>query len=241
MGNGPTKEEKLIEQVAIKETLLECPILVDLDHGTVRHRHEERDNNEEEEDKVKIGYFYHPRLNDFSEDALMTQSENNRLKYVFKGPLKDTGKKLYYIYGTKVSDKDEGIHHDQYKPQGKGYNWPQSYRKANNLYYDVIFPQKDDNGDTTDVQPEELDDTSSVSSGITADMLTQKDEIGLKLRHSETVGDVVERISLQLLIPSSNIHLMVNKKELKNNEVLADFIPDSMKRTTLFSVTLRLT
>lgn len=57
--------------IYLQETLLECPILVDLDHGTVRHRHEERDNNEEEEDKVKIGYFYHPRLNDFSEGTIV--------------------------------------------------------------------------------------------------------------------------------------------------------------------------
>merc|ERR1712096_179338 len=132
MGNGPTKEEKLIKKIATKETELECPILVDLDHGTIRHRHEEHalpgDNQGSgQENTTKIGYFYHPRLNDFSEDALMTYSENNRLKYVFHGPPKDTGKKLYYIYGTRSSDKDHGIKHEDYKPQGKGYNWPQSY------------------------------------------------------------------------------------------------------------------
>lgn len=72
----------------------------------------------------------------------MTYEDNNRLKYVFKGPKKDSGKKLYYIYGTKTTDKDEGLSKEEYRPQGKGYNWPQSYRKANNLYYDVIFLRK---------------------------------------------------------------------------------------------------
>ena len=71
----------------------------------------------------------------------MTYEDNNRLKYVFQGPPKDSGKKLYYIYGTKSSDVDKGFEKTEYKPQGKGYNWPQSYRKANNLYYDVIFIQ----------------------------------------------------------------------------------------------------
>jgi len=75
-------------------------------------------------------------------DAIMTYEDNNRLKYVFQGPPKDSGKKLYYIYGTKSSDVDSGLEKTNYKPQGKGYNWPQSYRKANNLYYDVTFLQK---------------------------------------------------------------------------------------------------
>ena len=52
-----------------QETQLECPVLLDLGHGTIRHRHEERVGLSETEEgsKVKIGYFYHPRLNDFSE------------------------------------------------------------------------------------------------------------------------------------------------------------------------------
>ena len=59
--------------------------------------------------------------------------------YVFKGPKKDQSKKLYYVYGTNMNSKDAGIKHESYRPQGKGYNWPESFRKANNLYYELIF------------------------------------------------------------------------------------------------------
>ena len=43
--------------------------LLHLVHGAIRHRHEEHVglSETEEGNKVKIGYFYHPRLNDFSE------------------------------------------------------------------------------------------------------------------------------------------------------------------------------
>ena len=75
----------------------------------------------------------------FALDAGFTKATDNRLKYVYRGPLKDTRKKLYDIQGTKVSDNDRGIHHYGYKPQGKGYNWPESYLKMNNLYYEIIF------------------------------------------------------------------------------------------------------
>ena len=75
-------------------------------------------------------------------DAEFTKATDNWLKYVYHGPPKDTWKKLYYIYGTKVSDNDCGIHHRGYEPQGKGYNRPESYRKKNNLYYYIIFQSR---------------------------------------------------------------------------------------------------
>ena len=75
----------------------------------------------------------------FTLDGDFTKATGNRLKYVYRGPPKDTGKKLYYIYGTKVSDDDQGVHHRGYKPQGKGYNWRESYRKMKNLYYKIVF------------------------------------------------------------------------------------------------------
>ena len=69
----------------------------------------------------------------------MNPEDAFKFYYVFKGPKKDQSKKLYYVYGTNMNSKDVGIKHEMYKPQGKGYNWPESFRKANNLYYELIF------------------------------------------------------------------------------------------------------
>ena len=44
---------------------MDCPVLVDLGHGTVRHR--KPDEKSTANSKVKTGYFYHARLEDFSE------------------------------------------------------------------------------------------------------------------------------------------------------------------------------
>jgi len=251
MGNGPTKEEKQIAEIAEKETKLECPVLVDLRHGTIRHRHEEIVKEDEKSKEVKIGYFYHPRLNDFSEDAIMTYEDNNRLKYVFKGPTKDSGKKLYYIYGTKSSDVDKGLTKTNYKPQGKGYNWPQSYRKANNLYYDVIFvPQDDiDEDETNEVSGRQssmsqIDDilSSASENQLSNDTHVDKENISLKVRTSETVMDLIERISLQLLVPSTNIHFMIDKEEINTNDHLINHYPEDMNvRGQSFPIQLRLT
>jgi len=248
MGNGQAKQDKIIEEIATKETYVECPVLVDLDHGTIRHRHEEVN---EDEGAKRIGYFYHPKLNDFSEDAILSCGDNNRLKYVFQGPPKDAGKRLYYIYGTNQKDLDKGIHHDdEYRPQGKGYNWPQSYRKANNLYYDVIFVDESAGGEEVGHEYGSEDDVSSTSSGIIIDNKNpqQKDNIRLKLRGSETVGNVVERVSLQLLIPSTNIHLLWKKTPLSKSDLMLDLKEeeeedkDNEEETPpYFTVCLRLT
>lgn len=253
MGNNVAKQEKLIEEIATKETYLECPVLVDLDHGTIRHRQEE--TNEGGEGSKKIGYFYHPKLNDFSEDAILSAGDNNRLKYVFQGPQKDKGKRLYYIYGTNKTDQDKGIHHNVYKPQGKGYNWPQSYRKANNLYYDVTFVEKSSGGEEDSKVKVELpehanDDTSSVSSGIIiVDQKLnggqQKDNVRMKLRGSESIGNVIEQLSLHLLIPSSNIHLMWMKNELDKTDLIKELNKEGVDdekvdEDTYISILLRL-
>lgn len=46
--------------------MLDSPALIDLGHGTVRYRHPD-EKREKDNTKVKTGYFYHPRLDDFSE------------------------------------------------------------------------------------------------------------------------------------------------------------------------------
>lgn len=49
-----------------QQLMLDSPALIDLNHGTVRYRHPD-EKREEDNAHVKTGYFYHPRLDDFSE------------------------------------------------------------------------------------------------------------------------------------------------------------------------------
>ena len=49
-----------------QQLMLDSPALIDLGHGTVRYRLPD-EKREQENMKVKTGYFYHPRLDDFSE------------------------------------------------------------------------------------------------------------------------------------------------------------------------------
>jgi len=217
---------------------LDSPALIDLGHGTVRYRHPD-ENREQSNTKVKTGYFYHPRLDDFSEDAEVRPEDSFKFHYVFKGPKKDgKEKKLYYVYGTRLSAKDEGIKQEPYRPVGKGYNWPESYRKANNLYYELTFPDVDEG-------EEDLTDTDSVMTGADspelAESIPDKENMRIVLGEMETVDSLKMRMALRLLIPAVNFHILHNKKELRPEDVVGDLRTPEQGNWRKFPVMLHLT
>lgn len=66
--------------------MLDSPALIDLGHGTVRYRLPD-EKREHENTKVKTGYFYHPRLDDFSEGTLYGKLFSLHLKCIFHVPM----------------------------------------------------------------------------------------------------------------------------------------------------------
>ncbi|XP_074611518.1 uncharacterized protein LOC141866011 [Acropora palmata] len=218
------------------QLMLDSPALIDLNHGTVRYRHPD-EKREEDNAHVKTGYFYHPRLDDFSEDAEVRPEDSFKFHYVFKGPKKDGNqKKLYYVYGTHLSAKDEGIKQEPYRPVGKGYNWPESYRKANNLYYELTFPEQGE---------EDYEDTDSVMSGADspelADSAIDKENLRIVLSEMESVDSLKMRMALRLLIPAVNFHILHNKKELRPEDVVGDLRTPEQGNWRNFPVLLHLT
>ena len=57
-----------------QQLMLDSPALIDLSHGTVRYRHPDEKRGQDNA-KIKTGYFYHPRLDDFSEGTCMEHSD----------------------------------------------------------------------------------------------------------------------------------------------------------------------
>jgi len=215
------------------QEVLDCPVLVDLGHGTVRHR--QLDEKSTANSKVKTGYFYHARLEDFSENAEIPENEDYKLKYVFKGPAK-AHKGLYYVYGKKLDAEDTGIQRKEYKPTGKGFSWPESYRKANNLYYEIWFPHQDEDLGDFD------DDTLSISTTVSSAVLpSKKDNISLKVNAYDTCAVIKERLSLKLILPPINIHLMSNKNELKDDDIIGELRTEEQRHFERFFVNLKLT
>ena len=72
-------------------------------------------------------------------EADRKKEDEHKFRYVFKGPTKAKQKKLYYVFGKGMNAKDKGLITGIKKPQGKGYQWPDSFQKPNHLHYNIEF------------------------------------------------------------------------------------------------------
>jgi hypothetical protein len=117
--------------------VLDSPALLDLGHGTVRYRQKETANTTLEDEPLpqsdspkqktgKTGYFYHAKINNFSQ---LTPEESFKTFYVCKGPKAAGKSKLFYVYGKGwEAQPDKGLRQMPYRPQGRGYQWPDSFQ-----------------------------------------------------------------------------------------------------------------
>ncbi|XP_077981236.1 uncharacterized protein LOC144436338 [Glandiceps talaboti] len=188
--------------------LIDTPALFDLGHGTVRYRRS--DDEKTDPKKVKAGYFYHARLDDYSEEASQTNEDAFKYQYVSKGPTKAKGKKLFYVYGIGMSAEDQAkmVKKPYYRPKGKGYIWPSSFRKTNHVYYEISFVE----------QEQDFSDLESVGEDIADD--DTGENIRFTLNDDDNVDKLKKRISVRCLIPVLNIHLSYNETELIDEDII---------------------
>ncbi|KAJ8040217.1 hypothetical protein HOLleu_14447 [Holothuria leucospilota] len=190
--------------------VIDAPALVDLGHGTVRYREDSSTNPIlQKQADLKTGYFYHARLDDYSEDATLYPKDEFKTKYIYKGPPKARGKSLYYIYGIGMNAED--LKHQAqttYKPKGRGYQWPSSYKNPNHFYYALTFIIKDTEENDSE------DEAEDVESVVEANLMR------FILHDTDTVDVLKKRTAVRLLIPSSIVHIYHNDKELGNEDLI---------------------
>ncbi|XP_071483029.1 uncharacterized protein [Diadema antillarum] len=197
-----------------ESVLIDAPALVDLGHGTVRYRRDEDSVNKKEtaDQEVKVnkkGYFYQARLDDYSEAAVARPDERYKFNYVYKGAPSSRGKKLFYVYGIGMNSRDARSKVTKhYKPKGKGYVWPSSFRNATHFYYEMVFKE----------QEAEIEESEEESTDVQNDVNPEK--MTFQLKDSNTVEMLKKRAALRLLTPFSNLHISYGDAELGNAEVI---------------------
>ncbi len=153
--------------------------------------------------ELKTGYFYHARLDDYSEAATLKPTDQHKFQYVYKGSDRSRGKQLFYAYGIGFSCKDDRFRvRKQYKPKGRGYVWPSSFRKGNHFYYDLSFVTKE--ADFYDSDEEDEDMKTNVN----------PEKMRFHLKDSDSIDVLKKRAAVRLLTPSSNIHISYGDVEL---------------------------
>ncbi|ESO92569.1 hypothetical protein LOTGIDRAFT_162477 [Lottia gigantea] len=129
-----------------KPLVLDTPVLIDVDHGSIRYRYGPyKDEPVDKRKRVerpyggsetvdKKHYFYHARVKKDGE-------EDFKRVYVAKGPTRSKDKFIYYVYGKGGFEGQDGdkVYPSQNKLEDKDYAWPAN-RNFNDLYYEVSFP-----------------------------------------------------------------------------------------------------
>ncbi|XP_025110299.1 uncharacterized protein LOC112573861 isoform X2 [Pomacea canaliculata] len=220
---------------------IDAPVLVDLQHGSIRYRQHSSQVTESQNPEVpyegtqlnqKDHYFYHTRLRSFGPGLDKSQEDAFKFYYVTKGPLRAQGKKLYYVYGQGW-DAQDGV---RVKPtltekQGTDFAWPKK-RQTNDLYYDIqIVSQEVQDNNADDEETcllENIESTPDIS------------HLRLKVKSEDCVSSLKAIVAVKLLKAAANIHVCHNDKELRNEHVLGDLRPQEQRTQALLVLQLTL-
>ncbi|GFN98445.1 hypothetical protein PoB_002495100 [Plakobranchus ocellatus] len=209
-----------------KQVLVDAPVLVDVEHGSVRYRQPETERSQKMKGKEipyeneksatlsnKEHYFYHARLKEYGPDISKQNEDAFKLYYVLKGPASSKQKKLFYVYGQGWEAKD-GL---RLKPtetvgQGKDYAWSSTHR-PNALYYRLDF-------DTHDLQAMMKTEEDQLMSDL--EPTPDKSKIKLYVSPEERAKDIKARLAIRLLKSPTDIHIAFENKELRDEDVVMD-------------------
>ncbi|XP_050402230.1 uncharacterized protein LOC126818729 [Patella vulgata] len=223
-----------------KPMILDAPVLVDVDHGSVRYRYgpytdepvDKRKRIERPyagtETVDKKHYFYHARLK--SQDINGNNEDDFKRLYVTKGPAKSKQKFLYYVYG-KGLDAEDGLklHPTQNKIDRKDFAWPVT-RNQNDLYYCLHFLPQDQ-----ELKTESSDEDKLMSE---LESTPDKSSIVLQINENDKISTLKATLAVKLLKAASNLHVFDNNREMRNEDVIGDLRDDNQEKFKVFKVQL---
>ncbi|XP_045158626.2 uncharacterized protein LOC123524475 isoform X2 [Mercenaria mercenaria] len=180
-----------------------APVLIDLNHGSIRYRYDSEQSSKKEEKpfegdatQKKGHYFYHPRLNDFSSKASAVREDPQKFLYVVKGPVSAKDKKVFYVYGQSFDAKDGQLTRPMATAaMGPDPTWPQR-QKPNDVYYNLTFIKQ---VPTEDPIP-----------GI-----PNRYQMQFALNNTDIVNDLKKKIALTIIKSSANVHVCFHQKTLR--------------------------
>lgn len=232
--NDLSKKEK-------QQLRIDAPVLVDMQHGSVRYREDSQDEQHQKREIPHEGteldqkhhYFYHTRLNKFGPDADKTQEDAFKFYYVTRGPNRGHGKKLFYVYGQGWNARDSlRVKPTETVAEGKDFAWPKK-RGPNDLVYDLkIISQTpvEDSGEDWE-ENRLLEDLQSTP---------DKSYLKLKVKSEERVSSLKARLAVKLLKAAMNILVCHNDTLLRSEDVLGDLRSQEERLPALLDVQLTL-
>jgi len=231
-----------------KQKVIDAPVLVRLDQGTVRYRFApekalsengshhslriDKPHQGSAQNNPKRGYFYHATLNDFSEDAAYSKEDEWKFLYVTEGPNRAKQKKLFYVYGKGMdAGPSQGFVQDtKVKPIGQGYQWPAIFKQPDHVYFDLEFIAQDGEIESKD---DEMNDIMHADQEN-----NQAKDIQMTLESKNRCQRLKKRLSVRLVKPINHIHIYIQGREIHAGEVIGDLRNEDAKEWNRFQISL---
>ncbi|XP_060069928.1 uncharacterized protein LOC132549960 [Ylistrum balloti] len=227
-----------------KRLRIDAPVLVDVEHGSVRYRYGNKESTENADPHKTKGkpfegtnrinkdhYFYHARLNDFSEKGSREKEDDFKFMYVQKGPNRAKEKKLFYVYGKGWNAMDgQRRLPSETKQEGRDFAWPLETRIPNDVYYNLSFT----------LQDAEIEDTPEDRLVVDLSSTANKQTIELTLTDADTAKDIQKKIAYKILKSANSIHICHKGKELRDEDVIGDLRESEEGSWTVFKVKMHL-
>ncbi|KAL4236578.1 hypothetical protein ACF0H5_004963 [Mactra antiquata] len=193
-----------------KECRIGAPVLIDLHHGSVRYREVEESKKlkkeipyEGEATHNKGHYFYHPRLNDFSEKANRDREDPEKFLYVVKGPNSAKQKKVFYVYGRGLDALDgKRTLPSATRAMGQDPTWPQR-QNPNDVYYNLTF-------------------TSKIPSDDPIPGIPNRHHMQFAMSNTDTVEELRKKVALTIVKSAANVYLCYQYNVIEAGKVLGE-------------------
>lgn len=211
------------------ETVLDSSPLHDVGHGTIHYRyklpeHSVHDYSINEKNKIPTGYFFHPKLKDFSESADASNEDAKKFIKVVKGPISDENKNVFYISGIGVGGNVSAVP----KSLGALQDGQANKRIFGHKYYALTNAANH----IQDISPELNDTVGEIS-------LSSDTEVTVAVNETCSVKELKSLLSHHFIIPVSILHILgCSIDELADDTLIIDGISNCSVSSETISVTL---
>lgn len=210
------------------EAVLDSAPLHNVGHGNIHYRYKlpedsVHDYSTDEKNNIATGYFFHPKLKDFSESNDASNEDARKFIKVVKSPIRDENKNVFYISGIGFDGNVSAVP----KALSTLHNGQTNKRLYGHKYY-VMTNAVNINQDTSP-QRNPVGEFS-VKSDI---------EVSVSVNETCSVKELKRLISHQYIIPVSILHILgSSNEELADDTLILDGISNCTASSEIISVSL---
>lgn len=218
-----------IPQKGDKEIVLDSVPLSDVGHGTIHYRYQlpeqsVHDNESYSTEEVPTGYFFHPKLKDYSDLTVAADKDARKFIKVVQAPPSDQNKNVFFISGIGLDGNVTNVPKSLISDHDTKRQFGHEYFTVSESVCDV--------SDATNILPRNVGDIIEISNV----------KIVIAVNKTLPVKEIKRFLSLHMIIPKSVIHILSSSsEELEDDVTMVDIVSVGFFSSEIAFVTLSVT